>query len=726
VNYRQKFERPVGFAIKLPYDEDISRDRLPEDVDYFFELYRDAFQHHVTPHLLADGRSLNTTQDPSRKRLFQADKITAYFVWSVYSPLGISKTDSTSQIDNAKHAISKFHTEFFVPITASPVSDDFAETNAPGSNRLNFLVGDIGQGKSLLATKIGHELRGPVGEVADRLDAKGFRVIPVYADFESLLPQREGEFDDIDENFYAGLHNLILTELKRTDALRDVVSSHVNRLGPATRNIRDLTIDLLKQPTPTRLVIILDNVDRYHFFYSNYVFFDAYRRLQTEKIARNIDLLLERFSNSQYLGDCGLCILFVCRPGILKTLSVRNNILNNRKRLFQDFGVYRLSSTATRSVIDSRFGLMGQAIALIREETKRGEYQVILDQIREAFDTSLKDGAGRNSLNLIADLAHHGPRSFVDFVGSMHFDYREQYDLAKRFFKDQPHNLLRVYITNFKKRYCEAKGHFPNMFLVDAVISPSAKFAELAHQPHRHTYWLRYLLLKYIQKRTSSTRKFVTFQELKEVFCGSESYEEHLLRFTLGSLSAVNTANCIVVDEPIDDATVRVCLTSRGRALIDSGLDPRGSEFCFNFDYLQFVIDDYQLSFPSGYLDKIYVEEDLSYMFYPTASHAAGLSKYLAAKTAAVVYFLRVLEASAAAEKKFRIVGNDAVKSLFPDFDGIFGSLNSTFERILPIVQNGHQIADTARQLIGKLRGDTSFDDFFQCYSLKALKVEPS
>lgn len=726
MTYREKFTRPIEYIDRTAHDEDIERDDLPDDIEYFYELYRDSFQHHVVPHLLASSETLEVTKDASKKRLFQIDKLTAYFLTKVYKPTGISRTENTSQLDAARHAVNDYKNEFLERVSGSPISDDFKKTGNPGSNRLNFLIGDIGVGKSLLATKVCHDIR------QQSLDESGYKVLSVYVDFESIMPHSDGEFDDINEYFYSRLYGLIITEGNRDAELKGALSIQVSSQLPPTQKIRELAIHLLNLTTPVRLFIAIDNIDRYHFFYSKYAFFDEYRAKQIHKISHNIDNLLTHFADSQFLGDCGLAILFVCRPGLLKTLSTRADVLNNKRRMFKDFEVFRLSPTSAADVIESRFILLRDAIKLLEEYQPRkfADYTEILQKMRDVFEKSLSSTASsQSSLRLVSDLCHQGTRSFVDFLGSIQLDLRDQYRLAHRLFIEQPHNLLRVYITNLKKKYAQEKGHFPNLFLADAVISPTENFRALAHKEHKHTYWLKYLLLKYICKQTEGNRKFVTFRQIQEIFSSLRDpiYEDHLVKLALGSLASTNTSNCIEIDEPATGDVIRIRPTKRGRKLIEVTDTSTTCEFCFDFDYLQFMIDDYDLSLPNPYLDNVYVDANLAYMFNASPAHSAGLREYLASKMLATIYFVRILEASAKAELRFRMVGADQIKPLFPEFDSIYRHLAVSYERILSHVNAGAVIDAKVREQTEKIRKDKNFDDFFVFYGMEFQPlVQPS
>lgn len=359
----------------------------------------------------------------------------------------------------------------------------------------------------------------------------------------------------------------------------------------------------------------------------------------------------------------------------------------------------------------------------IKQPGKAKDYLSHLEIIERAFVSSFTSKK-INSLNTIKALTHHGTRSFIDFLGSIRIDYRSQYELVKRLFDEQPHNLLRLYITNVKKRYAQFNNHFPNIFLVDAVISPDEEFKEDAHFGHWQTYWLKYLLLKYIVN-LKHKGEIATYPRLHEHFVVSCGYEEHVLNLTLGSLNAVNTFRCIEVDETIVNSgdCIRIKSTQRGDRLIS--IDA-AREFCFDFDYLQFVIDDPQMSFPLAWSHKIYADTDIGYMMSAANVYTTGLSNYLKIKAESVIYFLHILKHSAQFELKTRLSQDPEISGLLPDFDEVFQNIFATYKELISLhVQRGSEEYNKLEYLHKELINDASkFTNFFADYAENMCLVE--
>ncbi len=59
--------------------------------------------------------------------------------------------------------------------------NDYATSHNLGSNRFCYLIGDVGVGKSILVMKLIDQVRDMA------VDHNGFRLLPVYVDFERML-----------------------------------------------------------------------------------------------------------------------------------------------------------------------------------------------------------------------------------------------------------------------------------------------------------------------------------------------------------------------------------------------------------------------------------------------------------------------------------------------------------------------------------------------------------
>lgn len=219
---------------------------------------------------------------------------------------------------------------------------------------------------------------------------------------------------------------------------------------------------------------------------------------------------------------------------------------------------------------------------------------------------------------------------------------------------------------------------------------------------------------------------------LKTAFVTYGGYEEHLFLLTLGSLCAVNESRCLDVDHPLGSGSSmrRLKATPRGLYLVGSTSIRtdlgRTVEFSFEFEYLQLVVDDYLLSLPKQWIDSIYVDANLGYSLKDARTYGEKSWEYLQKKTRAVLYFVRLLEASYEWERRFRpgLLDSQSGRALAPDFDRIGASLLMTYDNILGhFERHGPDHAEQMRALWSRLRKDASFDDFFGRYGESGTKM---
>lgn len=698
--FREFFRRPSGHENLEVYDDLVVSSDAPKDVAKFGQLYADCFGHHIQPEV--DGRhdSLEVTL-ADNKRIIQSDNLTSRFVRHYYRPPIISRTPNRSEAEQRDFIIGLDEVVRFV--TDTPMPSDWQASGNLGSNRFCYLIGDVGVGKTLLSMKLLDEVRTLPP------DPNGFRLVPVYMDFERLLIASDGRLQDIAEEFFAQL----------CEATVRSVTSTISELAavqdlPTNRDFR--LICKVLSTLRVRLLIVFDNTDRYHFYYSKYSFFDEQYQAQMRSVRDNFRRLINAFIDTTSFGNLGLCVLLVCRRYVFDECRRHSDGANPMNMIHADHEVFQLLPVTEQDVVEARFDLFKEAVIAIGrvQSATSKDYAEQLSRLRIAFVDSLSDSrGGYHSLHVVRKLSHHGLRSFVAFLGQVRIDYRSSYDVVQRLFKDQPDHLVRLYMTNLRKRFTQKLGHFPNLFLNDAVVGIDGKFPEV-HRPHVHTYWLKYLLLKHITEQGSGR---ATFDELRELFVVDGGFQEHAFRLALGSLCTVDESWCLDVEYVGSDSYLRrVRATDRGRFLVSDAKSRDWVEFCLTFEYLQLVIDDYWLSFPEPWYSDIYVHADLGYSLKDAGTYGKENWEYLRQKSKAVLYFLRVLEASYqweqsqrpklfAAHKGRRLEFGIIAESLLDEYEGIFGGGSRKYYAV------------ELRETWIRLQRDRSFDAFFQAYT---------
>ncbi|WP_190287992.1 hypothetical protein, partial [Marichromatium sp. AB31] len=392
---------------------------------------------------------------------------------------------------------------------------------------------------------------------------------------------------------------------------------------------------------------------------SKYSFFDIYNEERRASVDKNIDGLLREFGPAGDLGYQGFCLLFVCRDYVYTHLEPhRSTTVPHDPR----GAVFRISEIKDYMVVRSRLQLLSEAINAINAE-KPGKAK-LFEGAEGVINKALSLDGSRDApwLSAVRELCQHGYRSFVCFLSSLRIDLK-RYDVFERLFFHQTAPLLVLYISNCLKRYTQDQKHFPNIFLVDAtVLRDKSKGREEAHKPHLHTYWLKYLVLKFLAQCERDDDAAADLQEVIDVFCGEDGYEEHLVRLVVGSLCSEDEYRCAEVNyEGFSHGNLMhlpIRLTPRGKYMtsFDDVLYKDRSffvDFCFSFSYLGTIMDDYLMAVPDYLLDELLIDENYSYLYLPDAQYGKEVVKVLRGRIKGVEVFLGMILGELRAEMSF-------------------------------------------------------------------------
>lgn len=335
-----------------------------------------------------------------------------------------------------------------------------------------------------------------------------------------------------------------------------------------------------------------------------------------------------------------------------------------------------------RPVLESRWKLFTAALAAIQgsyQNAKMFEKEIAALRTRlDDLDTSRPEQQ-EPIMRWLWNLQHQGHRSWLSFLASLPLDVGPSSELAERIF-GTPHNLIRLYITKLRKKYSQRQGHFPNVFLNDAVVLPDEAY-RAAHVAHVHTYWLKYLILRFLHLNPERLPKGrISSESLIAYFTGELGYEETLVRLAVGSLSDPSTSVCISIVKPdrIERHIEILELSPRGRMLVRPE-----QPLCFNFDYLQLVTDDYLLALPKVIAHQIFVDADLGHTLKAGPQYVRDAREALRLKIPAMLHFFKVLRTSFFEEASYRgtlDVLEEA--SLVPEFKRIEVELLDSVSRV--------------------------------------------
>jgi len=611
-------------------------------------LFSDAFSHHVKVYSDASAE-LQFLPDDDR-RYVSNDSLTAYFVEKLYEMPNIYESSNVEFSDECKVSYLRFIRSIVdTPITKKNDSVDFI-----GSNRNVFIIGDVGSGKTLLLSKTIRDIVSEQKRDALKMD---FLLVPVYFDFETRMKGYNDKLLDVDDFFIDKLIGGVVEVIQKFEVYKGRLGSikewEENNSEKGGAKFISLVKFLFKRGL--RLLIILDNVDGYHYYYSKYVFFDKYYKDQVESVRKNIFDLFYMLSSSDKFGDLGMNVVIAARRYVYED-CLHTSIRETASEF--DGIVFQLGDIDEKQVVSTRFKLFSVAIKLLEDKVENPEElqgDAVLEKISLllGIDEKIGEMSTRNNMiiNGIRRLSHHGNRGLVSFLSKMGLDYRQESMLVERFFWDKPHTLLLLYMVDLKRRYTQKHGHLPNLFLVDAMVLKKKDFED-CHMPHAHTYWLKYLILYYISIMPGGT---ASVSQLKRVFVDKGGYDDTLFRLVVGSLATTYESKCIDPEPNEDRPPLKVSITDRGKFLVTEWKKARNSKFCFSFSYLQLVVDDYLMSYPKMIWKDIYVRGvDLSYLMQPKDVYAEKSVQYLKEKMRAVLTFISVLKDSYEVERHKR------------------------------------------------------------------------
>jgi hypothetical protein len=687
----------------LPYFRKISSPILQDKKTA--NLFADCFSNHVdfdspyTDELVFDQGS--TT------RFIKRDNLSSFFINHIYEIPDITNYVDDSPIDYADLLAEFAETSFY----------DTSERFNLGSNRIRYVVGDVGVGKSAFIKKVISDITLNREEIDS-----DYYVLPVYFNLEdkynyaaSPIPLKDKFLEHLFEKINESVANAhISIDLKE-----------INEINPCNNQVLALKylIATLKK-NKVRLLIFIDNLDFYHYYYARYSFFSEYNTKQDDSIHENICWLRSVLTTNGGIGYLGLNIIIASRSYVYDEIMAKLSGIDTE---IDTTLAIRLSLSSEEIVIGSRLNLLSKAIEIIIKNRptmdrtlKELSVQLHTKLLSEEISTTTQKN---NPIKTIYKLGQHGHRSLVQFFSSLNISYLDD-DLINRFFKRQISTLYILYFNNMYKKYSQQQGHFPNIFLVDCTVMDGKGF-EIAHQPHIHTYWLKYFILKYIY-----VKRNVRLDDLLEVFCRIGNYEEHLVRHVIGSLSTANEFRCVEIDtreiaRPFSRRQIKI--TERGKALFSQNNE---IELCFEFQYLSTIIDDMWLSYPKPFMDSIFKSKsDFSHLYETGDEYAKHSLQSVLEKAECLVSFINILEVAYNEEIKKRKSPLDIIikqSVMKPDFFKIRSNIFYSAENLLNNISTKHKndikLAEI-KEMSHKTIHDQSYQLFYESYFKSGVLV---
>ncbi|MBF0340506.1 MAG: hypothetical protein HQL95_06010 [Magnetococcales bacterium] len=673
----------------------------------FEDLFKYCFTHHVIDSDNYKSDSLECVYSGHAERRVNYDNLVSFFHEKLYSPPDFF-LDFRGREDN-KDGMN--YEEFFKRVTDKPsVSVKSAEEVQTGSNNISFLVGEVGDGKTILVSHMVFDIwkrNKRICKAPSESDSKDKSIIvPVRINIDYVF--RNGrELLPLKDNLYKKIANMLYHEITNRSWLKQKAEFDKFLVSPTSGPVNyiiKLSHHLASRNI--RIFIAIDNLDRYHFRSMRESFFKRSYKKQIKDVFKNINNTVMDFGRDGEtdLKNAGLCVLFVCRRSVYEFVSMHD------AAAYPDYGVsvYYIGKTTIFKALDSRFKLFSEAVAVCKLDS----FKIPMSELGSALDhkDNVWTGFGSPVMDLICKLSHHGLRSFFSFVldlGTLGVVGHPH--VFKRLFKEQPRLCILMYLLNSRKRYSHAVKFFPNLFLNDAKKWPGHSESYI---DHLHTYWLKFFLLNYIQQFNE-----VTVDQIVSVFCDHYGYEKHLVLIVLGSLCSSNEYRCASVkydSTGIINNNV-IYISERGKALI--GEDPfSDNSFCFSFTYLQLAVEDPFLSIPWRYAGSFSCKYDYSYILSVDDSEYGKSAKLMTiSKSKSVTLFYWILRASLEAEFKHRPNNMyDGFRSFYPDMEKIGVNLYREVNGLLKFFNERELVFDSAenKSLLEELTG---FYDEYYC-----------
>ncbi|MGZ5007688.1 MAG: hypothetical protein ACXWFI_08145 [Methylobacter sp.] len=671
-------------------------------------LFEDCFSNHVNFECSCTNELIFDTT--SNSRFIKRDNLSSYFINHVYEIPEI-----TNYIDKTPIKYS----ELLAEITETSFSNISKERFKLGSNRIRYIVGDVGVGKSSFIKRVISDISLNTKDIDSH-----YNIIIVYFNLEEkynygLVPV------PLKDDFLTHLFNKILESIANECINIDL--TEIYNINPNNNQVLALKFLIAKlKENKIRLLLFIDNLDFYHYYYARYSFFKEYNAMQEDSVHENIRWLQSVLTTGEGIGNLGLNVVISSRNYVYDEIMAQLSDIDTE---INTSSAIKISLPDEETVIKTRLDLLSQAIQVViknRPATERTLKELLVYLRTKLLSDKYTQKNHKNSpVNIIYKLGQHGHRSLVQFFSSLKISYLD-HELMDRFLERQVSSLYILYFNNMYNKYTQQQEHFPNIFLVDCTVMDGKGF-EIAHQPHVHTYWLKYFVLKYIY-----VKRAVKLDELLEVFCEIGKYQEHLVRHVIGSLCTANEFRCAEIDsKEVSRSFIsrQIKVTERGKALLAQNND---IELCFDFEYLSTIIDDMWLSYPKYFIDHIFKpSSDFSHLYKTDKEYAAESSRSVLEKAECLIWFIHMLDVAYNEEiKKRKPLLDKIIKdySMKPDFYKIRTNVISSAEKIVNILSPNHTNSSELNKIskMSKtIAHEKHFELFFEEYFDSGVLVSP-
>ena len=571
-----------------------------------------------------------------------------------------------------KGALASFEDEFLSRIKTTCV---------PGQrNKVTFLIGKVGSGKSTLVSNIISALGMSLIE--------NDLIVPIRIDLDKKLnhklPPRNHEksflFHIIYEKVIEAYKDLSLIDRTFYLNLAQETGFTYRDIPLVCRDKLKLLCERLANKTGKSTCLIIDNIDFLYHVYDRALFVEEAANGSLSEEQRV--LIMERnrcyeliqciitsfFDNNDALAKIGVNVLIILREESLEQfVSSRSDLAPTDPRLF----TYRLRSPDIPQVIGTHLELMKSAFELWPKEALRKIYTKAIETIQPMVE-SLPVRRKKKLHKDLIDLSRQWLRQIVEHYGRfvwlpVSIEDKENKEILTNRFSDQYTPGIISFIQNGNKLFTQFRSEFPNIYLVrgDKKQERNIAWANLCKN-HMHTYWLKRLIIEFIGQRLLDGKE-ISPQLIYDIFVDKkkrgDAFEDHIVRLVLGSLSQVEKCNVLEINFCQNRSFYEIeglSLSNRGWRLlgyVNEGKEKAENVFMDTFTYLQVIVDDFILPIPRPVFDHFKYDENLDYGYLSAPAEAYGklTGLMINRKIRQVFCFLDVLKESFKCEKiKFR------------------------------------------------------------------------
>ncbi|MDD5063499.1 MAG: hypothetical protein PHQ35_01910 [Phycisphaerae bacterium] len=550
-------------------------------------------------------------------------------------------------------------------------------------NQLYFLLGEIGYGKSAFVNKL---LTNYGREWFVNKNLFFIRVSAYY-----LQEEHEQSYAYLFEEFVRKLIGKTI-KVVRDAGWASTMGEHFTKLsevqdGPLTPKLVALRefIERSQKEYGLRFLFVVDNIDYIFHLDDEKLFLPEFK--DNPPAFNSITHFLNLFKDGTKLGKLGVNVLLVLRPdsySVLKETSITDSY-EPFPDLYQDNHAYFLDKPELSKVVQKRIEMTRRILDIVPAGVSKAVFASIVAPLRTFFLTNKPQIDYKRALmDVLPELGSYGLRDVVEFCARYAWVRGRaiQCETAINRFLEHFHAGLIAFILKGYSRFSQAHTRFPNIYLTKEVVyGPMGTEVSIPNY-----YWIKLLLLKYIEYRRSRG-VVVTVRDILNVFAGDGGYPEEVIYHALGCMGRVHGPNIICMDLECGNERFvgvnNIGLTDRGKACLGK---------IFNtFAYLQLIIEDNQLPLPndSEILELMaYCKEDYKYLVDSAEDYHKVLMTLLPKKAEQVLLFFEILKYELEFEKElfhaaFTRMGNEHIEINVTEMrNKIFGEIRDLFESL--------------------------------------------